>query len=197
MNEPIAKPSAEAAAPPERRLEPMTLGGGCFWCLDALFRQVRGVVEVTSGYAGGSVEHPTYEQVCSGTTGHAEVVHLTFCPEEIRYETLLQVFWLTHDPTTLNRQGADVGTQYRSVVYYHSPQQQQQAYAVRDELVRQQFYTAPIVTEIAAAPTFYPAEPYHQDYFARNPYQGYCRAVISPKLATFRSTFGSVLRAAP
>ena len=166
-----------------------TLGGGCFWCLDAVFRQLRGVEKVESGYAGGTQPDPTYRDVCSGTTGHAEVVQVTFGPSEIAYRDLLGVFFSIHDPTTLNRQGADVGTQYRSIVLYHSDEQRATAEQVMNELRDQQVWDDPIVTEIEPLATFYPAEAYHQDYFANNPRQPYCQAVIAPKVSKFRKAY--------
>lgn len=166
--------------------EVATLAGGCFWCLDAVFRGLQGVEGVVSGYAGGAVPNPSYEAVCTGRTGHAEVVQVTFDPAVIGYRDLLQVFFGIHDPTTLNRQGADVGTQYRSAIYHHSPEQERTARALIAELERDAVFDAPIVTEVAPFTAFYPAEEYHQDYFRRNPGQGYCRAVIAPKVAKFR-----------
>lgn len=164
-----------------------TLGGGCFWCTEAVFQEIRGVTAVESGYSGGEVVDPTYEQVCEGTTGHAEVVRLTFDPDVIGYRELLEIFFTIHDPTTLNRQGNDVGTQYRSVVYFHSPQQQATAKAVIAEMAN--VWDAPLVTELSPAPIFYKAEPYHQDYFRQHPMQGYCAFVVAPKVAKFRATF--------
>jgi peptide-methionine (S)-S-oxide reductase len=169
---------------PER--EVATLGGGCFWCLDAVYRDVRGVESVVSGYAGGQTPHPTYEQVCSGRTGHAEVVQVTFDPRVVSFRELLEIFFTIHDPTTPNRQGADVGTQYRSIVLYHSPEQQQAAQEVMAELRANRVWDAPIVTQVEPLEAFYPAEEYHQDYFARHPNQPYCQIVISPKVAKFR-----------
>jgi peptide-methionine (S)-S-oxide reductase len=166
-----------------------TLGGGCFWCLDAVFRQLRGVEKVESGYAGGTQPDPTYRDVCSGTTGHAEVVQVTFDPSEIAYRDLLGVFFSIHDPTTVDRQGADVGTQYRSIVLYHSDEQRATAEQVMNELKDQQVWDDPIVTEIEPLATFYPAETYHQDYFANNPRQPYCQAVIAPKVSKFRKAY--------
>jgi peptide-methionine (S)-S-oxide reductase len=166
--------------------EVATLAGGCFWCLDAVFRGLKGVEQVVSGYAGGTVPNPSYEAVCTGRTGHTEVVQVTFDPAVLSYRDLVEVFFAIHDPTTLNRQGADVGTQYRSAIYYHSPEQERTAREVIATLERDQVFDAPIVTEVAPAPVFFPAEEYHQDYFRRNPGQGYCRAVIAPKVAKFR-----------
>jgi peptide-methionine (S)-S-oxide reductase len=170
------------------RTELATLGGGCFWCLDAVYQDVKGVERVVSGYAGGTAANPSYEDVCAGRTGHAEVVQVTFDPAVLAYRDVLQLFFGLHDPTTLNRQDADVGTQYRSVIFFHSPEQERIALEVISELGRQGVWDDPIVTEVVAAPEFYPAEEYHQDYFRRNPGQGYCRAVIAPKVAKFRKT---------
>ena len=171
------------------RVVKATLAGGCFWCLEAVFLEVEGVHEVVSGYAGGSVPQPTYEQVCTGRTGHAEVVQLTFDPEIISYRKLLEIFFSIHDPTTLNRQGADVGTQYRSAIFYHSVEQQEIAERIIDELNAAGRWEKPIVTEVTALESFYPAEEYHQQYFARNPENRYCRVVIPPKVAKFRQKF--------
>lgn len=166
--------------------EQATLGGGCFWCLDAAYRDLDGVLAVVSGYAGGQVEDPSYRQVCAGTTGHAEVVQITFDPAVVDYEALLRVFFMLHDPTTLNRQGADVGTQYRSVIFWHSESQRETAERLMAQMTAERRWADPIVTELAPVPTFYPAEAYHQDYFRQNPYQGYCQVVIAPKLAKIR-----------
>jgi peptide-methionine (S)-S-oxide reductase len=170
-----------------------TLAGGCFWCLDAVFSQLIGVDRVTSGYSGGYNANPTYEQVCSGTTGHAEVVRIDFDPAQISFRQLLMVFFAIHDPTTRNRQGADVGTQYRSAIFAHSAEQRAEAEVVMQEMAAY-FPSAPIVTELLDAPDFYPAESYHQGYFAANPGQGYCAFVISPKVAAFRRDFAPLLR---
>jgi len=170
-------------------MEQATLGGGCFWCLEPIYDALQGVADVVSGYSGGHVPHPTYEQVCTGRTGHAEVVQITFDPAVITYRELLEVFFTIHDPTTLNRQGADVGPQYRSVIFYHSPEQRATAEDVIAELERQQVWDDPIVTELAPFEAFYPAEDYHQQYFERNPFQGYCRVVIAPKVAKFRQKY--------
>jgi peptide-methionine (S)-S-oxide reductase len=170
------------------RREVAMLAGGCFWCLDAVFRDLRGVEKVESGYSGGTTVNPSYEQVCSGRTGHAEVVQVTFDPMAISFRELLGVFFTIHDPTTLNRQGGDVGTQYRSAIFYHSPAQRAIAAEVIRELA-EGLWDAPVVTELAPFTTFYPAESYHQDYFNRNPYQPYCAAVIAPKVAKFRSKY--------
>jgi peptide-methionine (S)-S-oxide reductase len=176
-------------------LDVATLGGGCFWCLEPVFDDLRGVISVESGYAGGRVANPSYEQVCSGRTGHAEVVQITFDPEQISYADLLRVFFSIHDPTTLNRQGADVGTQYRSIILYHSPEQKETAEAVMRELVDQGIWTDPIVTELVPFDTFYEAEGYHQEYFANNPRQPYCNIVIAPKVAKFRKHYAEMLKA--
>lgn len=170
--------------------EVATLGGGCFWCLDAIYRQLRGVERVESGYAGGRTSDPSYEDVCSGRTGHAEVVQVTFDPTVVSYRDLLDVFFTIHDPTTLNRQGADVGTQYRSIILYHSPEQERVAREAIAEFGREGIWKSPIVTQVEPAGEFYAAERYHQDYYAanadRNPY---CRIVIEPKVAKFRRNF--------
>jgi len=176
-------------------MEIATLAGGCFWCLEAVFQQLKGVTKVTSGYAGGTVPNPTYEAVCTGRTGHAEVVQIEFDPAVVSYRELLEVFFLIHDPTTLNRQGVDEGTQYRSAIFYHSPQQQQEAAAVIAELETGNVWDDPIVTEVAPLAAFYPAEEYHRDYFRRNPGQSYCRAVIAPKVAKLRKHYFEKLKA--
>lgn len=169
--------------------EVATLGGGCFWCLDAAFRQLEGVEKVESGYAGGRVVNPTYHDVCSGTTGHAEVVQVTFDPEVISFRDLLGVFFTIHDPTTKDRQGADVGPQYRSIVLYHSPEQRDVAEQVIDELNHGRVWDKPIVTDLAPMTAFYPAERYHQDYYANNPNQPYCQLVVAPKVAKVRKAY--------
>ncbi|WP_111893353.1 peptide-methionine (S)-S-oxide reductase MsrA [Acinetobacter sp. MB5] len=167
-------------------------GGGCFWCVEAVFLQLRGVTHVTSGYAGGHSTEPSYEAVCSGNTGHAEVVRIDFDEQQISYHDLLTVFFATHDPTTLNRQGNDIGTQYRSVIYYYNDEQKQQAEALINELKAEGIQ---IVTELSSEPTFYAAEDYHQNYYAKNPTQGYCNFAIPPKLNKLRSKFQSLLKA--
>jgi peptide-methionine (S)-S-oxide reductase len=169
--------------------EVATLGGGCFWCLDAVFRQLRGIEQVESGYAGGLVENPSYRDVCSGMTGHAEVVQVTFDPAVISFRDLLGVFFTIHDPTTLDRQGADVGTQYRSIILYHSEEQRQTAQQVIDELDREQVWDDPVVTRVAPFTVFYSAEKYHQDYYTRNQNQPYCQIVIAPKVAKLRKAY--------
>jgi len=170
-------------------MEKATLAGGCFWCLEAVYVQLRGVERVDSGYTGGTSENPTYEEVCSGRTGHAEVVQITYDADVISYRDLLDIFFTIHDPTTLNRQGADVGTQYRSAIFYDSPEQKQ----IADEVIRrvdaEKIWDAPIVTQVVPLTRFYPAEEYHRDYYERNPQQGYCRVVIAPKVAKFRKQF--------
>ena len=173
-----------------------TLGGGCFWCLDAVYRDLRGVQSVVSGYAGGHVAKPSYEEVCGKKTGHAEVVQITFDPAEISYRDLLMVFFTIHDPTTKDRQGADIGPQYRSVIFFHSPEQEQAAREVMDKVAELGVWDAPLVTELAPAPEFWPAEDEHQDYFRLNPWSGYCRAVIAPKVGKFRKLFADRLRKA-
>ena len=164
-----------------------TLAGGCFWCLDAVYRDLRGVEQVVSGYMGGQIANPSYEMVCTGTTGHAEIVEITFDPDVISYRELLEVFFTIHDPTTLNRQGADSGTQYRSAIFYHSPDQK----ATAEEVIAkvQPLWDDPIVTEVAPADTFYPGEEHHQDYYNNNPNQPYCQVVIEPKVAKARARF--------
>jgi peptide-methionine (S)-S-oxide reductase len=173
----------------ESKAETATLGGGCFWCLEAVYGELRGVERVISGYAGGQVAFPTYEQVCSGRTGHAEVVQVTFDPETISFREILAVFFTIHDPTTLNRQGADVGTQYRSAIYFGSPEQEQTAREVIAETTAAGTWKNPIVTEVAPLDRFYPAEAYHQNYFERNTFQPYCQLVIAPKVAKVRSKY--------
>jgi peptide-methionine (S)-S-oxide reductase len=166
--------------------EVATLGAGCFWCVDTLFRDLRGVTSVVSGYAGGTRANPSYEQVCTGATGHAEVVQITFDPQEISYHDLLEVFFSVHDPTTLNRQGADVGTQYRSVIFAHSPEQRAIAEKTIEEIDASKIWDDPVVTQVVDEVPFYAAEEYHQNYYEKNPNQGYCRVVIAPKVAKFR-----------
>ncbi len=171
-------------------------GGGCFWCLEAVFEQIIGVDRVVSGYAGGATEKPTYEAVCSGETGYTEVVEITFDPTRISYGQLLDVFFAIHDPTTLNRQGADVGTQYRSVIFAHGQAQHAVAQALIDELTRSNVYGSPVVTALQPAPQFYPAESYHQGYFKNNPAQGYCAFVVAPKALAARRKFSSLIKPA-
>lgn len=172
-----------------------TFGGGCFWCVEAVFTDVIGVIRIEPGYAGGDKPEPTYEEVCTGTTGHAEVVQITFDPDQITYKNILEIFFATHDPTTLNRQGNDIGTQYRSVIYYHDDEQRRIAEQVIAEVTDEGVYPDPIVTELAPLPKFYAAEEYHHDYFRRNPFQGYCQAVIAPKVAAFRQRFADKIKA--
>lgn len=171
--------------------EVATLAGGCFWCLEAVFDTLQGVDKVVSGYSGGHTTNPDYYRVCAGKTGHAEVVQVTFDPSVISFRDLLEVFFALHDPTTLNRQGADVGTQYRSAIFYHSPEQQATAQAVIQELTAEGVFSQPIVTEVTPFDKFYLAEDYHQEYFANNPYQPYCQVVVSPKVAKMRQKFAN------
>ncbi|HET9668901.1 MAG TPA: peptide-methionine (S)-S-oxide reductase MsrA [Casimicrobiaceae bacterium] len=181
--------------PPPATTETALLGGGCFWCLDAVFRELAGVVSVESGYAGGRVTNPTYEDVCGGRTGHAEVVRVTFDPAVLSYRDLLRVFFTIHDPTTRDRQGNDVGPQYRSVIFALTPGQRADAEAVIAEIATEGLYAGPIVTELAGAAPFYPAEGYHQDYFQQNPAQPYCAYVVAPKVAKFRKAHADRLKA--
>jgi peptide-methionine (S)-S-oxide reductase len=172
-----------------------TLGGGCFWCLEAVYQELAGVRKVVSGYMGGRVENPTYEQVCGGDSGHVEVTQLTFDPGAVSYESILEVFFAIHDPTSWDRQGNDAGSQYRSVVFYHDDAQRAAAEAAIARLTAERAYSAPIVTEVRPASTFYPAEDYHQQYFTNHPNQGYCAFVVSPKVRKFRQKFAALLRA--
>jgi len=174
--------------------EVATLAGGCFWCLEAVFREVAGVLDVVSGYSGGTTESPCYEDVCSGMTGYAEAVQVTFNPAVVSYRDILGIFFSVHDPTTLNRQGADVGTQYRSAVFYHNEAQKAAAEQIIQEMTRDKVWPGPIVTEVTPLAAFYPAEEYHQRYYEKHPTNGYCRAVINPKLAKFRQKFAARLR---
>ena len=167
--------------------ETIVLGGGCFWCLEAVYQQVKGVLQVESGYTGGMIPDPTYEMICTGTTGHAEVVKLTFDPAVLSYRDILEIFFTIHDPTTLNRQGNDVGTQYRSVIYFHSPEQEAVARQVIAAMAH--VWDAPIVTELSPATTYYKAEEHHQNYFREHPFQAYCAFVVAPKVRHFRETF--------
>ena len=183
--------SARAARPPQA-----TLAGGCFWCLEAVFRELKGVERVVSGYMGGHLADPTYEAVCGGSTGHAEVVQVDFDPAQISYAELLEVFFAIHDPTTLNRQGNDRGTQYRSAIFYHDAAQKQAAEAMIAQLSAQRAWPDPIVTEVTAADAFYPAEGYHHDYYANNPLQPYCQYVVAPKVAKARKAFAARLKEA-
>ena len=174
--------------------ESITLGGGCFWCIEAAFRDVQGVSSAVSGYAGGATDKPDYKQVCSGNTGHAEVVQVSFDNDLVGVRTILELFFAIHDPTTLNRQGADVGSQYRSVIFYHTEQQKEQAEALIAVLEAEKIWNDPIVTELLPVPTFYPAEDYHQDYYNQNTTQSYCQAVISPKLSKLRARYSELLK---
>ena len=171
-----------------------TLGGGCFWCLEAVYQELEGVDSVVSGYAAGQVPDPTYKQVCSGSTGHAEVVQVTFDPDVVSYADVLRIFFTIHDPTTKDRQGADVGTQYRSIILTHDDEQARTAAEVMEEIGAAGIWGAPLVTEVEPLEVFYPAEDYHQNYYRNNPYQGYCQMVVAPKVAKFRSTFADRLR---
>jgi peptide-methionine (S)-S-oxide reductase len=173
----------------------IVLGGGCFWCTEAVYVKVKGVTDVESGYSNGQAERPSYEQVCTGTTGHNEVVKLTYDPSQISLRQILEIFFVIHDPTTLNRQGADSGTQYRSGIYYTTPEQKE----IADDMIRQmsqdKLFGKPIVTEVLPLSNYWPAEEYHQDFFEKNPYQGYCMAVAGPKVAKFRKTFAELVKA--
>ena len=175
-------------------LKTAVFAGGCFWCTEAIFSQLKGVKKVVSGYSGGHVKNPTYKEVCTGTTGHAECTLISYDPEQITFAELLEVFWTTHDPTTLNRQGADSGTQYRSAIFYTDEDQKQEAIAYKAKLENEKIWDHPIVTEITRFEKFYPAEDYHQDYYENNTNQGYCRIVITPKLEKFRKIFASKLK---
>ena len=175
-------------------LQTATFGSGCFWCTEAIFERVNGVVKVESGYSGGTVENPTYQEVCTGTTGHAEVTQITYDPSVILFDELLEIFWKTHDPTTLNKQGNDVGTQYRSVIFYHNEEQKELAEKYKSELDKSGSWDNPIVTEISPFKNFYSAEGYHQDYYENNPNQGYCAFVIAPKVEKFEKVFKDKLK---
>ncbi len=179
----------------DQKIEVATFGGGCFWCTEAIFLRMKGVSKVVSGYSGGKIKNPTYREVCTGLTGHAEVIQITFNPEVVSYESLLEVFWNTHDPTTLNRQGADEGTQYRSVVFYHSEEQRLTAERYKKQLDDSHAFKNPIVTEISPLTNFYAAEEYHQNYFELNPNQGYCQFVVRPKVEKFKKQFDTMLHA--
>ncbi|HWB10209.1 MAG TPA: peptide-methionine (S)-S-oxide reductase MsrA [Pirellulales bacterium] len=189
MNESSASNDAPAAG-----LQKATFGGGCFWCSEAVFQQIKGVRSVVSGYSGGVIKNPTYEAVCTGQTGHAEVIQITFDPQEVSYPELLEVFWQTHDPTTLNRQGADVGTQYRSVIFYHNQEQKDQAEHYKKELDKEHAFRSPIVTEITEFSEFFPAEDYHQNYYNLHKGQDYCAAVIRPKVSKVKKVFKDKLK---
>ncbi len=186
---PMATDTTTSKSSSSGRLETATFAAGCFWCVEAIFQNVQGVTSVVSGYAGGTVENPTYEQVCSGSTGHAEACQISYDPAKVSYKELLEVFWQTHDPTTLNRQGNDSGTQYRSAIFYNTDQQKQTAEAYKKELAAAKIWDKPIVTEIAPLKKFYKAETYHQNYYRENSGQPYCRFVITPKLEKFRKVF--------
>jgi peptide-methionine (S)-S-oxide reductase len=177
-----------------KRMEVATFAGGCFWCTEAVFSQLKGVEKVESGYSGGKLENPTYEQVSTGTTGHAEAVQITFDPDAISYKEMLEIFFSTHDPTTLNRQGPDVGTQYRSIIFYHNDEQKAIAEHVIKEMTEEKNFDAPIVTQIEPFKAFYEAEDYHRDYFKRHPEQQYCRLVIAPKIAKLQKLYMSKLK---
>jgi peptide-methionine (S)-S-oxide reductase len=178
----------------EFRSELATLAGGCFWCLEAVFEKIEGVERVVSGYTGGTAANPNYRQVCTGATGHAEVVQVTYDPAKISFKEILELFFAFHDPTTLNRQGADIGTQYRSAIFYHTPEQQAQAQETITRLNAEGVFHSPIVTEVVPLTQFYPAEDYHQGYYSQNPEQGYCQAVISPKVAKLRKHFAERMK---
>ncbi len=175
-------------------LDTATFGNGCFWCTEAVFQELNGVIKVSSGYSGGTVKNPSYKEVCNGSTGHAECLQIIYDPKIISYDELLQVYWKTHDPTTLNRQGNDVGTQYRSVIFYHNEKQKELAEKYKKELTESEAYSDPIVTEITAFTTFYPAEDYHKDYFNLYGEEPYCRMVIQPKVEKFRKVFKDKLK---
>ena len=176
------------------KLEKATFGAGCFWCVETLFQEVKGVQKVLSGYEGGALKNPTYKDICTGTTGHAEVIQIEYDPNVVTYKKLLEIFWEVHDPTTLNRQGNDVGTQYRSVIFYHNDQQQKEAEFYKSELNKTGAYTSQIITEISPSTTFYVAENYHQNYYNQNGSQPYCQFVIAPKVAKFRKAFEKELK---
>jgi peptide-methionine (S)-S-oxide reductase len=188
--QPKAKTMEEAKA----NLEKATFGNGCFWCTEAVFLEIKGVEKVESGYSGGKVKNPTYKEVCTGLTGHAEVIQITFNPKIVSFETLLEIFWNTHDPTTLNKQGADEGTQYRSAVFYHNEEQKKIAEAYKKQLEASKVYSNPIVTEISPLINYYKAEDYHQNYYELNPNQGYCQYVIRPKVEKFKKLYAAKLK---
>lgn len=188
------EPKASPQPTDTKRVEEATLGAGCFWCVEAIFQRVVGVLSVESGYSGGSVKNPTYRDVTSGNTGHAEVIRIGFDPDIVSYETILEVFWHTHDPTTLNRQGADVGTQYRSVIFYHDEKQREIAEYSKELTGKSKLWNDPIVTEISPLINYYRAEDYHQNYYNNNPNAGYCSIVIAPKVAKFKKDFPHLLR---
>ena len=189
----MAQEENQSTNPPPGK-EIATLAGGCFWCTEAVFDELKGVESVESGYSGGTVANPSYRLVCTGTTGHAETARITFDPKAISFKQILEVFFTVHDPTTLNRQGADVGTQYRSAIFYHNAEQKKIAEQVIREITDAKLWDAPIVTEVTPFKNFYLAEDYHQEYFANNPDQGYCRVVIAPKVAKFRQHYRELLK---
>ena len=188
------KPKVSETMKSPENLDTITLGAGCFWCVEAVFEQLKGVYLVESGYSGGHVKNPSYKEVCTGNTGHAEVCQVSYDPEEITLNEILEVFWTTHDPTTLNRQGADVGTQYRSVIFYHNEEQRQYAEDVKNSLTQAKVWETPIVTQIVPFENFYKAEDYHQEYYINNTSQPYCRMVITPKLEKFKKVFADKLK---
>lgn len=194
MSKPVVDTSTSQEIANKEGLSVATFGTGCFWCTEAVFQQLNGVQSVTSGYSGGTLANPTYQQVCDGDTGHAECIQIKYDPNLITYPELLEVFWKTHDPTTLNRQGNDVGTQYRSVIFYYTPQQKQLAEEYKEKLNKSGAFDKPIVTEISPAVTFFPAEKYHQNYFNENGNQPYCQYVIVPKIEKFKQVFQSKLK---
>jgi peptide-methionine (S)-S-oxide reductase len=182
------------AQPKSADMEIATLGGGCFWCTEAIYKELKGIVSVTSGYSGGEIVNPSYREVCTGRTGHAEVIEIEFNPAIIPFSEILEVFFATHDPTTLNRQGADAGTQYRSVIFYHNQEQKETAESIISRMNQENVYGKPVVTEVTAWKNFFPAEDYHQDYFENNPTQSYCQFVIAPKMEKFRKIFSDRLK---
>jgi methionine-S-sulfoxide reductase len=192
MNKELNLPTTRIEVPDG--LDLITLGGGCFWCTEAVFQRLEGVEKVVSGYAGGMIKDPTYKEICTGTTGHAEVINVYYDPNKIDFENLLEIFWATHDPTTLNRQGADVGPQYRSAIFYHTSEQRQIAEGLKAELNAQQVFENPIITEITAFSNFYPAEDYHQEYYNLNGMQPYCQFVIRPKVDKLKKYFAAKLK---
>lgn len=195
QNPPKPAKTMERQPPVASSLDTATFGNGCFWCTEAVFQELKGVQKVVSGYSGGSVKNPSYKAVCTGTTGHAECLQITYDPSVITFDELLEVFWQTHDPTTLNRQGNDVGTQYRSVVFYHNEEQRAKAQGYKEELNKSGAWDNPVVTTLEPLTIFYPAEDYHQNYFNDNPEQGYCQYVIRPKVEKFRKVFKDKLKA--
>lgn len=192
MNDELKLPETAVQVP--EGLSLITLGAGCFWCVEAVFQRLNGVEKVVSGYSGGFVENPSYRDICTGTTGHAEVVQVYYDPSKVSLHELLEVFWATHDPTTLNRQGADVGPQYRSAIFYHNPEQEQVAKTIKNQLNGSKVFGDPIVTEISAFTNFYPAENYHQDYFNQNGAQPYCQFVVKPKVDKLKKFFSDRLK---